>query len=127
MKQCAFDAFDADNVGQLKLASNNLLAHVHVLDLHENGYIKPHVDALRFCGNTIAGLCLLSDAVMKLTHEKDESKYAYALLKRRSLYIMRLFNVFLFCFSFFFFSCCCCCNWHSYLFCFLFYILLFLF
>lgn len=28
---------------------------MHVLDLHENGYIKPHVDAVRFCGNTIAG------------------------------------------------------------------------
>ena len=28
---------------------------MHILDLHEDGYIKPHVDAVRFCGNTIAG------------------------------------------------------------------------
>ena len=69
--------------------TSNLLNHVHILDLHENGFIKPHVDAVRFCGNTIAGLSLLSDCVMKLTMESDKSKFAYAHLKRRSLYIMR--------------------------------------
>ena len=62
---------------------------MHILDLHENGYIKPHIDAVRFCGNTIAGLSLLSDAVMRLTNEKDKNKWANAFLKRRSLYIMR--------------------------------------
>jgi len=82
VKDCAFDHF-ADT------KNTNLLAHVHILDLHENGYIKPHVDAVRFCGNTIAGLSLLSDAVMKLTHEKEKQKCASVLLKRRSLYIMR--------------------------------------
>ena len=82
VRQFAFDAFsDTENT--------NLLSHIHILDLHEDGYIKPHVDAVRFCGNTIAGISLLSDAVMKLTNEKDKSKYGLALLKRRSLYIMR--------------------------------------
>lgn len=81
VKQFAFEKF--------KNTNTNLLNHVHVLDLHENGYIKPHVDAVRFCGNTIAGICLLSDAVMRLIHEKDKSKTATLWLKRRSLYIMR--------------------------------------
>lgn len=43
----------------------------------------------QFCGNTIAGLSLLSTAVMRLTHDEDESKRADILLSRRSLYIMR--------------------------------------
>ncbi|RMZ99651.1 alpha-ketoglutarate-dependent dioxygenase alkB -like protein [Brachionus plicatilis] len=82
VKQFAFDAFSAQD-------NTNLLNHIHILDLHEDGFIKPHVDAVRFCGNTIAGICLLSDAVMKLTSEKDKSKYGLVLLKRRCLYVMR--------------------------------------
>ncbi|KAK3612311.1 hypothetical protein CHS0354_011029 [Potamilus streckersoni] len=65
------------------------LAYIHILDLQKTGYIKPHIDAVRFCGDTIAGLSLLSSCVMRLTHEKDEAKYADILLKRRSLYIMK--------------------------------------
>ncbi|XP_033337498.2 alpha-ketoglutarate-dependent dioxygenase alkB homolog 7, mitochondrial [Megalopta genalis] len=62
---------------------------IHVLDLASEGWIKPHVDSIRFCGEIIAGLSLLSDCVMRLTmvgHEtthKDEF-----LLPQRSLYIM---------------------------------------
>ncbi|XP_063431023.1 alpha-ketoglutarate-dependent dioxygenase alkB homolog 7, mitochondrial-like [Mytilus trossulus] len=65
------------------------LAYVHILDLEKKGYIKPHIDAVRFCGNTIAGLSLLSSSVMRLVHDKDKNKYADILLKRRSLYIMK--------------------------------------
>ncbi|CAG4931407.1 unnamed protein product [Colias eurytheme] len=65
-----------------------LLPHAHVLDLAPAGYIKPHVDAVRFCGDTIAGLCLLSDAVMRLMHELRADLALDALLQRRSLYIM---------------------------------------
>lgn len=65
------------------------LAFVHVLDVMATGAIKPHVDSVRFCGNTIAGMCLLSSAVMRFTHDKDKSRYADALLTRRSLYIMQ--------------------------------------
>lgn len=65
------------------------LAYVHILDLEKSGVIKPHIDAVRFCGNTIAGLSLLSTAVMRLTYDEDESKRADILLSRRSLYIMR--------------------------------------
>ncbi|XP_044737902.1 alpha-ketoglutarate-dependent dioxygenase alkB homolog 7, mitochondrial [Chrysoperla carnea] len=65
------------------------LAHVHVLDLAPKGFIKPHIDAVRFCGTTIAGLSLLSDSVMRLVHDKKKLYTADVLLKRRSLYIMR--------------------------------------
>lgn len=65
------------------------LAFVHVLDVEAKGAIKSHVDSTRFCGSTISGICLLSSAVMRFTHEKDKSRYADALLKRRSLYIMQ--------------------------------------
>ncbi|XP_019875883.1 alpha-ketoglutarate-dependent dioxygenase alkB homolog 7, mitochondrial [Aethina tumida] len=69
------------NVGQLK--------YVHILDLDKKGYIKPHIDAVRFCGDTIAGLSLLTDSVMRLVHDKKKNLYADVLLKRRSLYIMK--------------------------------------
>ncbi|XP_048255619.1 alpha-ketoglutarate-dependent dioxygenase alkB homolog 7, mitochondrial-like [Haliotis rufescens] len=65
------------------------LAYIHILDISKEGYIKPHVDAVRFCGNTIAGLNLLSSAVMKLVHEKDKDRFASILLRQRSLYIMK--------------------------------------
>ncbi|CAH1384888.1 hypothetical protein MTP99_004425 [Tenebrio molitor] len=64
------------------------LKYVHILDLDKNGYIKPHIDAVRFCGDTIAGLSLLTDSVMRLVHDKNKTFYADVLLKRRSLYIM---------------------------------------
>ncbi|XP_013142735.1 PREDICTED: alpha-ketoglutarate-dependent dioxygenase alkB homolog 7, mitochondrial [Papilio polytes] len=66
-----------------------LLPRAHVLDLAAAGYIKPHIDAVRFCGNTIAGLCLLSSAVMRLVHEARPELQLDALLERRCLYIMR--------------------------------------
>ncbi|XP_077295487.1 alpha-ketoglutarate-dependent dioxygenase alkB homolog 7, mitochondrial [Arctopsyche grandis] len=65
------------------------LPHTHVLDLDEKGYIKPHVDAVRFCGRTVAGLCLLSPAVMRLRHSEQTDLFADFLLSRRCLYIMK--------------------------------------
>ncbi|XP_058445406.1 alpha-ketoglutarate-dependent dioxygenase alkB homolog 7, mitochondrial [Malaya genurostris] len=82
------------------------LPYIHVLDLTKEGVIKPHVDSVRFCGSTIAGVSLLTDAVMRLVRTNDEeqtnedyrqifatsrdSKYwADILLSRRSLYIMK--------------------------------------
>lgn len=68
-----------------------LIPHVHLLDLHEDGCIKPHVDAIRFCGDTIAGLSLLSQSVMRMVHEKEKQPVVDVLLPRRSLYITRDF------------------------------------
>jgi len=44
---------------------------------------------LQYCGATIAALCLLSDAVMRLVHHSDNTHFADILLRRRSLYIMQ--------------------------------------
>uniref|UniRef100_A0A182P6V0 Alpha-ketoglutarate-dependent dioxygenase AlkB-like domain-containing protein n=1 Tax=Anopheles epiroticus TaxID=199890 RepID=A0A182P6V0_9DIPT len=83
--------------------AGSAMPYVHVLDLAEEGVIKPHVDSVRYCGNTIAGISLLSDSVMRLVRTNDEeqtnaeyrqifskerhSKYwADILLPRRSLY-----------------------------------------
>ncbi|XP_026679830.1 alpha-ketoglutarate-dependent dioxygenase alkB homolog 7, mitochondrial-like isoform X1 [Diaphorina citri] len=65
------------------------IQYVHVLDLEQKGYIKAHVDSVRFCGNTIAGLSLLSDSVMKLVDEKTKTQEILVLLKQRSLYVMK--------------------------------------
>jgi alkylated DNA repair protein alkB homolog 7 len=89
--------------------SSQTLPHIHILDLEATGFIKPHVDSVRYCGTTIAGISLLSDSIMKLvqttedhsaasddyrnqpTPSEEEKKNLYSvkiLLKRHSLYIM---------------------------------------
>uniref|UniRef100_UPI0037E86CC9 alpha-ketoglutarate-dependent dioxygenase alkB homolog 7, mitochondrial n=1 Tax=Semicossyphus pulcher TaxID=241346 RepID=UPI0037E86CC9 len=66
-----------------------LLGPVHILDLDKSGFIKPHVDSVKFCGSTIAGLSLLSDSIMRLVKEDATSEWLDLLLPRRSLYILR--------------------------------------
>ncbi|XP_018596390.1 alpha-ketoglutarate-dependent dioxygenase alkB homolog 7, mitochondrial [Scleropages formosus] len=66
-----------------------LLGPVHVLDLDKAGYIKAHLDSVKFCGSTIAGLSLLSDSVMRLVSEDNTKDWVDLLLPRRSLYILR--------------------------------------
>ncbi|XP_070779856.1 alpha-ketoglutarate-dependent dioxygenase alkB homolog 7, mitochondrial [Enoplosus armatus] len=66
-----------------------LLGPVHILDLDKTGYIKPHMDSVKFCGNTIAGLSLLSDSIMRLVKEDATNEWLDLLLPRRSLYILR--------------------------------------
>lgn len=63
---------------------------VHVLDLAENGWIKPHIDSTRFCGEIIATISLLSDCIMRLTYDGHEQDYwSDFLIPRRSLYVMK--------------------------------------
>ncbi|XP_054464062.1 alpha-ketoglutarate-dependent dioxygenase alkB homolog 7, mitochondrial [Anoplopoma fimbria] len=66
-----------------------LLGPVHILDLDKTGYIKPHVDSVKFCGSTIAGLSLLSDSIMRLVKEDAHDEWLDLLLPRLSLYILR--------------------------------------
>jgi hypothetical protein len=63
---------------------------VHVLDLHADGAILPHLDSLEFVGSYIAGLSLCSAAIMRLTHVDDSSARIDLLLPPRSLYVLRL-------------------------------------
>ncbi|XP_070837501.1 alpha-ketoglutarate-dependent dioxygenase alkB homolog 7, mitochondrial [Chaetodon trifascialis] len=66
-----------------------LLGPVHILDLDKTGYIKPHIDSVKFCGSTIAGLSLLSDSIMRLVKEDAANEWLDLLLPRHSLYILR--------------------------------------
>ncbi|CAF1381927.1 unnamed protein product [Adineta steineri] len=65
------------------------LVHVHVLDIAKDGYIKPHIDAIRYCGTTITGLSFLSSSIMRLVHKDDKTLIANILLKPKSLYILK--------------------------------------
>ncbi|CAN0326924.1 unnamed protein product, partial [Phaeothamnion confervicola] len=38
----------------------------HAIDLAPEGFIKPHVDSVKFSGRVVAGLSLVSAAVMRL-------------------------------------------------------------
>ncbi|XP_070704281.1 alpha-ketoglutarate-dependent dioxygenase alkB homolog 7, mitochondrial [Pempheris klunzingeri] len=68
---------------------SQLLGPVHILDLDKTGYIKPHIDSVKFCGSTIAGLSLLSDSIMRLVKEDGTNEWLDLLLPRHSLYILR--------------------------------------
>ncbi|XP_054990915.1 alpha-ketoglutarate-dependent dioxygenase alkB homolog 7, mitochondrial-like [Sorex araneus] len=69
--------------------NQTLLSSVHLLDLEPRGYIKPHVDSVKFCGDTIAGLSLLSPSVMRLVHTQEPGEWLELLLEPGSLYILR--------------------------------------
>nr|XP_047123394.1 alpha-ketoglutarate-dependent dioxygenase alkB homolog 7, mitochondrial [Hydra vulgaris] len=60
----------------------------HVLDLAKNGYIKPHTDSVKFCGSKIAGLCLLSSAVMRFVSSSNSKLSVDVLMPRYCLYVM---------------------------------------
>ncbi|KAL3108832.1 hypothetical protein niasHT_015008 [Heterodera trifolii] len=66
--------------------------YVHILDLHQDGLISPHLDKSRYCGRVISGLSLLSASVMRMRHKSAELGQlcvADLLLSRRSLYRLR--------------------------------------
>ncbi|XP_020376563.2 alpha-ketoglutarate-dependent dioxygenase alkB homolog 7, mitochondrial [Rhincodon typus] len=65
------------------------LSMVHVLDLEKTGFIKAHVDSVKFCGDTIAGLCLLSGCVMRLLSEDNDVDQVDLLLQQHTAYILR--------------------------------------
>ncbi|MCL4138340.1 UNVERIFIED_CONTAM: hypothetical protein GTU68_014224 [Idotea baltica] len=69
--------------------NSQLIPQVHILDLSPEGVIKPHVDSIRFCGNIISGLCLSSDAVMRLVKEDEKDQIIDIFLPQRGLYIMK--------------------------------------
>ncbi len=54
-------------------ASNNIRwLPCHAIDLSANGKLKPHVDSVKFSGEVVAGLSLLSDAIMRLKPSAKE-------------------------------------------------------
>ena len=65
-----------------------LLGGAAVPEKLQINFMQPYTLFFQFCGCTIAGVSLLSDSVMRLVLDKDKTKYADLLVKRRSLYIM---------------------------------------
>ena len=46
---------------------------MHAIDLSAKGYIRPHVDSIKFSGSIVAGLSLLSSATMVLRHTESDA------------------------------------------------------
>ncbi|UIZ26667.1 hypothetical protein KXD40_001565 [Peronospora effusa] len=65
----------------------NYFPAVHVIELAEDGYIKPHLDSIKFSGRVVAGVNLLSPSVMRFKEEYGDSVID-AYLPRRSMYMM---------------------------------------
>lgn len=65
-----------------------LPAHILELAPGAEGFIRPHVDHVGASGRTVAGLSLLSDAVMQLTHAQEPERTVWLLLRARSLYVL---------------------------------------
>ena len=61
----------------------------HLLDLHAKGAIFPHLDSLEYVGAYIAGISLLSPAIMRLTHADGGPSTVDVLLEPGSLYILQ--------------------------------------
>ena len=65
---------------------------VHVIDLAEDGFIKPHVDSIKYSGDIVSGLSLCSPAIMQLKGDEeqgmDPTSIVRLLLRPRSLYIL---------------------------------------
>ncbi|XP_062891923.1 alpha-ketoglutarate-dependent dioxygenase alkB homolog 7, mitochondrial isoform X3 [Mobula hypostoma] len=55
--------------------------------LKRQRYQRDHWD--QFCGDTIAGMCLLSSSVMRLVSEDSSEDWVDLLLQRRSAYVLR--------------------------------------
>ncbi|CAB1342261.1 unnamed protein product, partial [Coregonus sp. 'balchen'] len=87
-----FDHWDDGGMDRLRAVAfsegSPLLGPVHILDLDKAGYIKPHIDSVKFCGSSIAGLSLLSDSVMRLVREDEPAEWLDLFLPHRSLYIL---------------------------------------
>ncbi|CAI5732932.1 unnamed protein product [Hyaloperonospora brassicae] len=65
----------------------NYFPAVHVIELAEDGYIRPHVDSVKFSGRVVAGLSLLSPSIMRFQEEHGDSVID-AYLPRRSMYMI---------------------------------------
>ncbi|KAI9505228.1 hypothetical protein GGI25_002201 [Coemansia spiralis] len=60
----------------------------HILDLHQDGHILPHVDNPDYSGHVVGGLSLLGHAVSTFKHVDDPRVRVDVMLAPRSLYFM---------------------------------------
>jgi alkylated DNA repair protein alkB homolog 7 len=78
---------DLDNDASLYFSGSWLPCHA--IDLHPSGALNAHVDSVRFSGNLVAGLSLLSESIMRLK-PSDEADVGHIdlWLPTRSLYVL---------------------------------------
>ena len=62
----------------------------HAIDLKKEGQLSAHVDSVRFSGHMVAGLSLLSPAIMRLKEEEEEKSETFVdlYLPPNSLYVL---------------------------------------
>ncbi len=62
----------------------------HAIDLKQDGQLSAHVDSVRFSGYMVAGLSLLSPAIMRLKEEEEEASETFVdlYLPPNSLYVL---------------------------------------
>lgn len=70
------------------VSSGKALLPIHLLELNEGGYIKPHIDNLEASGSMIAGLSLNSDCTMRFASSKSRDSRTER-IPQRSLYLQR--------------------------------------
>ena len=69
-----------------QLPKREYMPTVHVIDLAPDGFIRPHIDSIKFSGDIVAGLSLLSPRTMRLQRDNEVIE---ELLGQRSLYVMQ--------------------------------------
>lgn len=60
----------------------------HAIDLHQDGALHAHVDSVRFSGDVVAGLSLLSSSIMRLKPDASLEGHVDLWLPPRSLYVL---------------------------------------
>ena len=71
-----------------------ILDSLHILDLHETGCIEPHIDSIKFTGEALASLSLISESRLRLKEYQRKScgrnRYLVNIkLEPGTLYIMK--------------------------------------
>ena len=60
----------------------------HAIDLKRDGELKAHVDSVRFSGDIVAGVSLLSSSIMRLKPEDSKAEWVDLYLQPLSLYVL---------------------------------------
>ncbi|CAH8605444.1 unnamed protein product [Heterobilharzia americana] len=108
LKALAADSLLIKNAGEN--INQSVLPLIHILDLSESGEIMPHVDSVKFCGDSVTVVSLLADCILRLAvapqsevagipHDQDGylrslnlppiGSWIDILIPRRSVYVMR--------------------------------------
>lgn len=72
-RHLANNHFNISNGGDEIISNNNVrFLPCHAIDLSANGMLSAHVDSVKFSGDIVAGISLLSDTIMRLRPSSEE-------------------------------------------------------